>query len=118
MLLIIFGSGFAGDIKILASTSGGEKLGKIGTGITYLFGAMGIFAGVIGLLVGCLYTKAEKCSKICACFVSFNLLHLCFINGTLKMTLNNALKSILVNIDQNLIQGKTILKEFSHSSYN
>lgn len=75
MLLIIFGTGFAGDLKILATNDSGQKLTKIGTGITYLFGAMGIYAGIIGLLVGFLYTKAEKCSKVCACFVSTGLIH-------------------------------------------
>jgi hypothetical protein len=68
--LIIFGTGFAADLKILTNSSSGEKLGKIGSAITYLFGAMGIFSGLIGIIVGCLYTKAEKCSKICAVFVS------------------------------------------------
>jgi hypothetical protein len=53
----------------------GDKLSKIGTAITYLFGAMGIFSGLIGIIVGCLYTKAEKCSKICGCFVSKSIIN-------------------------------------------
>jgi hypothetical protein len=69
--LIIFGSGFAADLKILTNSSSGEKLGKIGSAITYLFGAMGIDAALSGILVGCLYTKKEKCSKVCGCFVSY-----------------------------------------------
>jgi hypothetical protein len=69
-LLIIFGTGFANDLKILATSDSGNRLTKIGSAITYLFGAMGIFAGLIGLMVGLLYTKAPKFSKVCACFVS------------------------------------------------
>jgi hypothetical protein len=69
-LLIIFGTGLINDLKILATSDSGSRLSKIGSAITYLFGAMGIFAGLIGLMVGLLYTKAPKCSKVCACFVS------------------------------------------------
>jgi len=69
-LLIIFGTGFAADLKILATSDSGSRLTKIGSAITYLFGAMGIFTGLIGLMVGLLFTKVPKCSKVCACFVS------------------------------------------------
>lgn len=69
-MLIIFGTGFAGDLKILATSDSGNKLTKIGSAITYLFGAMAIFAGLIGMIVGFVYTKLPKCSKVCACFVS------------------------------------------------
>jgi len=79
VLLIIFGSGFAGDLKILGDSDSGQKLTKIGTAITYLFGAMGIYAGVIGLLVGILFTKAPKCSKICACLHNLTSLLFFFV---------------------------------------
>lgn len=84
--MIIFGTGFAGDLKILATSDSGNKLTKIGSAITYLFGAMGIYAGVIGLLVGFLYTKAPKCSKVCACFVSkSNKIKLCALISSKKL---------------------------------
>jgi hypothetical protein len=34
---------------------------------------MAIDAGLLGIVIGCLYTKAEKCSKICGCFVSISI---------------------------------------------
>jgi uncharacterized membrane protein len=78
-LLIIFGTGFAADLKILATSDSGNKLTKIGSAITYLFGAMGIFTGLIGLMVGLLYTKAPKCSKVCACFHNLKTLLFFFV---------------------------------------
>jgi len=62
---------FQKDIAILAGAQTGEQLGKVATGITYLFGAMACYIGLVGFAVGCCYTKCHKLSKVCACIVSF-----------------------------------------------
>ena len=61
---------FAKDISVLTNTDAGKNLGKIATGITFLFGAMAIWIGVFGFAVGCCFTRCQKCAKICSCFVS------------------------------------------------
>lgn len=45
-------------------------MNRVATGITYLFGAMACYIGVVGFAVGCCYGKCQKLSKVCACIVS------------------------------------------------
>jgi hypothetical protein len=61
---------FSKDIGILTGNFAGEQLEKVGSGITYLFGAMACYIGVVGFAVGCCYGKCQKLSKVCACIVS------------------------------------------------
>jgi len=72
VLLFIFGGLFAKDIAILTNTTEGEQLNKVATGITYLFGAMACYIGLVGFAVGCCYGKCQKLSKVCACIVSIS----------------------------------------------
>lgn len=57
VLLFIFGGLFAKDIAILTNTTEGQQLNKVATGITYLFGAMACYIGLVGFAVGCCYGK-------------------------------------------------------------
>jgi len=74
ILLFIFGGLFGKQVQGLLSTSDGEQLGKIATYITYLFGAMAIYIGLVGLFVGICFTKCDKMAKCCACFYTLKSL--------------------------------------------
>lgn len=67
ILLFIFGGLFGNEVKGLLATDSGETIGKIATYITYLFGAMAVYIGLVGLLIGICFTKCEKLAKCCAC---------------------------------------------------
>jgi hypothetical protein len=61
---------FAKQIKVITNTDSGQTLGNIASGITYLFGAMAIYIGLVGAAIGCCFTKCPKLAKVCACIVS------------------------------------------------
>jgi len=69
ILLFIFGGLFGKQINgITGSGTAPVSIGQIATYITYLFGAMAIYIGFTGLLIGCCFTKSPKIAKCCACF--------------------------------------------------
>ena len=98
VLLFIFGGMFSKDLAILTGSPGGEQLGKVATGITYLFGAMACYIGAVGFAVGCCYTKCNKLSKVCACIVST-----CLVVPNCSSNLNIIDKKRNSNLVQNYI---------------
>ena len=68
IILFILGALFGNEIQVIANSPDGEYLGKIASGITYLFGAMSIYLGIFAIGIGICMGKYEKVANCCACF--------------------------------------------------
>jgi len=67
IILFILGGILNNQLKSLMDST--MTLGVIISNIGFIFAAMSVFIGLFVFAIGCCYTKCNKLSKCCACFV-------------------------------------------------